>query len=194
MFISTTPEFLRALRIAVAHRFKGHQDIRITVIDVKRAVDSDHDITNAGSIARHLNRDDATLLKSEWVFLGRIRACAIIHQLDFNEELYEALSYYFPTFTLNSSLANLRSAIPKDFDTFDQYQFDQNNKAEDDGRRCTLLAIYLGPWTHAEQRDVYLLLIEQIRSWRQENFTSATDLQDFISIVNIYAPTVFDCR
>jgi len=65
MFISTTPELLRALRIAVEHRFNGNQNIKIIVIDVKKTTDSHHDITNAGSIARQLKRPDAALLKSD---------------------------------------------------------------------------------------------------------------------------------
>ena len=169
MFISTTPELLRALRIAVEHRFNGNQNIKITVIDVKKAIDSHHDITDAGNIARQLERPDATLLKSEWVFLGRIRACAIIRQVDFDEELYGSLTYYFPTFKLNCKLAHLRLAIPKDFGAVDQYLFNQDNKAEGDGRRCALLANCLGPWAHSLKLDVYLLLINQIKSWRQES-------------------------
>ena len=189
MFISTTPEFLRAVQLAVKRDHEGHQNIKITVIDARQALNSYHDVTNAGIIAQKLERDDARWLNSEWVFLGRIKADAIVHQIDFTPDLCQTLFNYFPTFRSYFRLGKLRTIIPGDFDQYDQYLFDQTNKACDDARRCSLLTNNLGPWLRKEKCGVYVLLIEAIKSWKQQVFTEEQE-RDFRDIVNLYAPSI----
>ena len=191
MFISTTSELLRALQIATKHHRCGYEVIKITIIDVKKAMTSHHDISNAGDIARHLKRDNATLLNSEWVFLGRVASSAIVHHIEFNEELYRSLITSFPSFNFDFNLTNLRSSIAQDINA---YLRDQQHKAREFGRSCAMLAQSLGPWTCDSEIDVYLLFVEAIRSWKQETFEwSNADEQAFCSIVDLYASSIFRC-
>ncbi|KIY00882.1 uncharacterized protein Z520_03548 [Fonsecaea multimorphosa CBS 102226] len=194
MFISTTSEFLRALLIAVGHHRRQRYGIKITVIDVKKAMESHHDITHAREIAQRLHREDAAKKKSEWVFLGRVKPCAIVHQIDFDATLCNSLFRLFPTFQDQAYLWELRSNIPRDFHLSDPYLFDQHNQAKRDAQQCAMLANWLGEpggWT-CEQKDVYLMIVGQIRMWKDDMSGADAEYQrDFLEKLSLWAPNVF---
>ena len=164
MFISTTSEFLRAVKIACEFFRDGLLDVRISIIDVRAAKQgSCHDMTNAAAIASSLDVPQPYLYLKEWLFLGRIKSPALVHQFCVDQAVYNRMTWMFPALSCQRSLESLRKKIRRDFENRDPLICD-GKVLDDDGRRCGMFVECLR--FSSDDVGLYKMVLGEVWMWK----------------------------
>ena len=187
MLISTTSDLLRVVKTACEFFRHGSQDIRISIIDVNAAKqDSFHDITNAGAVASSLGFDEPGRFSNEWLFLGRIKSPAIVHQIRMDQAIYERITWIFPSLAYSFRLQDLREQVKRDFGNQDPV-IREGEEASDDGRTCAMFAECFD-FTY-EQMELFKMVLEEARKWKGMVFVPDQKYNDlFLQTARIYMP------
>ena len=179
MFISTTSDLLRAVHIACGFLREGCQDVRVSFISVK-AAKRDHDMTNARAVASNLKWEDEGYYGKEWLFLGRIKIPAMVHQIFMGQTTYDQMVQVFPFLHHPNKLPILRQKIRCDF-------ICSGNEAYDDGRRSAMFASCFD--FTSEQSLIYEMVVNAVLCWKQMIFRPNPEYRmQFDAIASFFAP------
>jgi hypothetical protein len=187
MFISTTSELLRAVELACEFFRDGFLDVRISIIDVRAAKQrSYHDMTNATAIASSLDLPEPHLNLKEWLFLGRIKSPAIVHQVCVDQAIYDRMTWIFPALSGQRNLEILRENIRRDFNTRVPLIFD-GKVPDDDGRRCGMFVECFR--FSSDGIGLYKMMLGEVWMWkRMISLPDQKSQEQFLKIASIYAP------
>ncbi len=97
MFIPTTLELLRGVKIACEFFRDRCHDVRISIIDVRAAKRSYHDMTNAMAIASLLGLSNPQFYCRDCLFLRRIKSLAIVYLICMDQGMYDRITWIIPS-------------------------------------------------------------------------------------------------